>query len=140
MKDRLSKTKTKRYDILSIATTFYENLYSSKNQIVNTDLNNTDAVPPILIEEIYKAIETQKKDKAPGPDNISNELLTDCKNELVPLLKHIFNDILHTEEIPAQWTTSTIILLHKKGDKGEINNYRPISLMSNITKFLQKLS
>lgn len=139
MKDRHSKTKTKRSDILSIATKFYENLYSSNNQLDSTELNNSDSVPSILLEEINKAIETQKKDKAPGPDEISNELLSDCKNDMAPLLKYIFNDILHTEKIPTQWTTSTIILLHKKGDRNEMNNYRPISLMSNIYKVFAKI-
>ncbi|XP_022820587.1 uncharacterized protein LOC111352346 [Spodoptera litura] len=75
MKDQHCKTKTKRTEILSIATNFYKNLYSSKSQIINTDLNNYDNVPPILVEEIHKAIITQKNDKAPGPDGITNELL-----------------------------------------------------------------
>ncbi|PZC79969.1 hypothetical protein B5X24_HaOG215559 [Helicoverpa armigera] len=133
------KTMTKRSDILSTATRFYKTLYSSKNQINKTDLDSKDKVPPILEDEIIKAIETQKKNKAPGPDGINNELLSDCKSAIAPLLKYVFNDVVDTEKIPTQWTTSTIILLHKKGDRDEINNYRPISLMSNIYKIFAKV-
>lgn len=139
MKDRYCKIKTKRSDILSVATHFYENLYSTENELTNTELLHMDNVPPILPQEINKAIETQKKDKAPGPDNITNELLSNCKINITPLLKDIFNDILLTENVPTQWTTSTIILIHKKGDKNEVNNYRPISLMSNIYKIFAKI-
>lgn len=90
-------------------------------------------------EEIEKAVRTQKPDKAPGSDGISNEFLILNKNHLIPILKHIFNQVLQTETIPYQWTTSSIVLLHKKGDKNNINNYRPISLMSNIYKIFAKV-
>lgn len=51
----------------------------------------------------------------------------------------MFNTIFNTEIIPQQWTESNIILLYKKGDKYEIGNYRPISLMSNIYKIFSKI-
>ena len=38
----------------------------------------------------------------------------------------MFNRILQTEDLPSQWKTSKIILLHKKGAKDELNNYMPI--------------
>lgn len=112
IKDRNSKTATKRLDILSTATNFYRNLYSRKNQIEPTELSSDGNVPTILEDEIHKAIKTQKSDKAPGPDQINNELLLSCRNYIVPLLTYTFNDILNTETIPTQWTASTIILLH----------------------------
>lgn len=96
-------------------------------------------VPDILPAEVAKAIKSQKRDKAPGPDNISNEFLTQNKDIMVLILTHLFNEILHSEIIPQQWTISTIILLHKKGDKNDINNYRPISLMTNIYKVFAKV-
>lgn len=51
----------------------------------------------------------------------------------------MFNEILLTEQIPSQWTKSTLILLYKKGDKHDISNYRPISLMSNLYKVFSKI-
>ena len=41
--------------------------------------------------------------------------------------------------IPAYWKNATIILLHKKGSKSEVKNYRPISLMSHIYKLYMKI-
>lgn len=54
-------------------------------------------------------------------------------------MTNLFNEILATERIPTQWTKSTIVLLHKKGDKNEISNYRPICLMSNLYKVFSKI-
>ena len=51
----------------------------------------------------------------------------------------MFNKILTTENIPAQWKTSTIILLHKKEKRYDLNNYRPISLISNLYNVFLKV-
>jgi hypothetical protein len=88
---------------------------------------------------VERAIDTQKKDKAPGPDGISNEILLSTRDIISPILANIFNNIFSTEVVPTQWTISNIILLFKKGDKNDISNYRPISLMSNIYKTFSKI-
>ncbi|CAF4921274.1 unnamed protein product [Pieris macdunnoughi] len=54
-------------------------------------------------------------------------------------LTELFNTILKTEYIPSQWTKNIITLLHKKGDRNTIENYRPISLMSNMYKVFSKM-
>ncbi|KAJ0181257.1 hypothetical protein K1T71_003342 [Dendrolimus kikuchii] len=41
---------------------------------------------------------------------ITNELLKALMNEISPRLNQIFNEILKSEEIPKDWTKSTIIL------------------------------
>lgn len=41
-------------------------------------------------------------------------------------------------EVPKQWTESSITLIHKKGEKSNINNYRPISIISIIYKVFAK--
>lgn len=133
---------TRRPDILNTATEFYRELYSRKCDTEVTDLSNKDQeneIPEVTPREVEKAIETQKKDKSPGPDNISNEFLLVNKDQIVPVLTSLFNDVIKNESIPKQWSTSTISLIHKKGDTNNINNYRPISLMSNIYKVFAKV-
>lgn len=107
--------------------------------MITTDLSNTEMVPEIMYAEVLSTIKSQKKDKTPGADGINNEFLISNKDLLVPLLTNIYNEVLQHEIIPDQWTKSTIILLHKKGDKNNINNYRPISLVSNIYKVFAKI-
>lgn len=55
-----------------------------------------------------------------------------------PLIK-IFNMILEEKEIPNQWKLAEIMLIHKKGNQNDIENYRPISLTSNVRKLFMKI-
>lgn len=74
-----------------------------------------------------------------GEDNIFKELIKVGQEELNTPLTVLFNKILDTEQIPIQWKKSQIILLHKKGTRTNINNYRPISLISSICKIFTKM-
>ncbi|XP_037871664.1 uncharacterized protein LOC119629571 [Bombyx mori] len=139
MKDRNDRNTTRRSEIITTATDFFKKLYSSQITTPKIDLSGQEEVPLIMMAEVQKAISTQKKDKASGSDGITNEFLMENKDTMAPILVHIFNEILKSEHIPHQWSTSTIILLHKKGNKNDINNYRPISLMSNIYKVFAKV-
>lgn len=140
------KNVTGRKNINKMATKFYRNLYSNQDttthasrETINYNLLSANSEPDILYSETRKAILSQKLDKAPGPDKITNELLRGTIEELVPILTKIFNRILRLGQVPEQWETSHIILIHKKGQKDDIGNYRPISLMSNIYKIFSKI-
>lgn len=78
-------------------------------------------------------------EKAPGPDRITNELLRGTINEISPILTRVLNETLYTGIIPRNWANSHIILIHKKGPKDDIGNYRPISLISNAYKVFAKV-
>lgn len=142
VKTKHKKRTRKRPEIIKVATEYYRELYQSKNPTIATEEQytlNSEPIPKILEKETVKAINTQKADKAPGSDQITNELLKSTLSVIAPILTDLFNEIIETESIPQDWTKSTIILLHKKGDKEEIGNYRPISLMSNIYKVFSKI-
>lgn len=141
IKDKKIKTQTKRSEILEVATDYYRNLYNDGTTSLTPDTiyDIEEEIPPILPSEIIKAIQSQKDRKASGEDGISNELLKGSSHVTMKTLSTIFNEILTKEEIPTQWTNSTIILLHKKGKKDDISNYRPISLMSNLYKIFSKI-
>ncbi|XP_030025374.2 uncharacterized protein LOC115443910 [Manduca sexta] len=142
------KNVTGRKNINKIATKFYCNLYSNQDTTINVNVSRAslngdppllNPEPEILHSETRKAILSQKLDKAPGPDKITNEVLKGTLEELVPILTKIFNGILRSGYIPEQWEISHIILIHKKGQKDDIGNYRPISLTSNIYKIFSKI-
>ncbi|XP_047998769.1 uncharacterized protein LOC125236115 [Leguminivora glycinivorella] len=127
--------------IIDTETGFYQNLYNDTD--VTNDLleykEDDEEIPNILESEVRHAILTQKTGKAPGDDKISNEIIKGCIDEILGTTTGLFNDILKEEVIPEQWKTSTIILLHKKGDKSLVNNYRPISLITNMYKIFSKV-
>lgn len=56
----------------------------------------------------------------------------------IQLLK-LYNNILLTGTFPEQMMRIKLYHIHKKGDKLDPRNYRPIALLSNILKPLVKL-
>jgi hypothetical protein len=59
--------------------------------------------------------------------------------EIVVPLSHIFNLSLSTGEFPSQLKKCRVIPIFKSGDQLECDNYRPISLLSSISKILEKV-
>ena len=78
------------------------------------------------------------KVKAPGPDGLSVEFYTQCwpivRNDFVNLL----NQMHSTQSIDNRTKSGFITLIHKKGPKTEISNYRPISLLNYDLKIFTK--
>ncbi|GBP63853.1 LINE-1 retrotransposable element ORF2 protein [Eumeta japonica] len=108
-------------------------------EVTKAKENKVDEVPEILASEVIKAIKFQKLKKAPGPDKIPNKMIKGTLEETSPVLAKLFNKILQTREIPEEWTECHIILLHKKDLRDEIEDYRPISLITNMCKVFAKV-
>ena len=101
-----------------------------QNENVNEAINKS-----ITEDEIIKHISSLKNNKCPGIDNILNEFLKYCPEELIPVIVKFFNIVLDSGIIPDDWITGIIKPLYKnKGDINDISNYRGITLLSCIGK------
>jgi len=87
-----------------------------------------------ITEEIQKTTKSLKNGKAPGPDNIVNELLKCSASVTSTPVAFLFNKSLNKGSIPENWRNASVIFLYKKGDPKEPKNYRPISLLSHLYK------
>jgi len=94
---------------------------------------------PVTEDELLEAISSLRNDSAPGLDGINNRTLKSIKNVIVKPLIHIFNLSLSKGIFPKAMKETCVRPLHKGGDKTNATNYRPISLISNISKILEKL-
>jgi hypothetical protein len=72
-----------------------------------------------------------------GPDMFPSFMAKDCKLVLVVPLLHIYNLVLKRKEFPECWKISRITPVFKKGNKNEILNYRPISLICSFAKIFE---
>ena len=72
--------------------------------------------------------------KAPGLDNIPNNIIKtlppQCQDLFFLFFEHYYKQI----EIPTYWKHNTTILLHKKHNPIYLTNYRPIVLANTIYK------
>ena len=76
--------------------------------------------------------------KAHGWDEVSIHMIKICDDSLVKPLMNIFNFSLFSEKFPSNWKKGNIVPIHKKGDKGIIKNYRPVSLLPIFSKIYEK--
>ncbi|KAE9413784.1 hypothetical protein Angca_007811, partial [Angiostrongylus cantonensis] len=96
-------------------------------------------VPPILLPEIRHAISSVKNRTALGPDRMRSEHLKNLPPVLVSTLAQVFSSYLSECKNPSQWKTSETVLLFEKGDLHDIDNCRPICLLSVVYKLFTRV-
>jgi sorting nexin-29 len=96
-------------------------------------------VPEPSASEAEVAIGKLERYKSPGVDQISAELIQaggeTLSSEIHKLIKLIWNK----EELPHKWKESTVVPIHKKGNKRDCSNYQGISLLSTSYKILSNI-
>jgi hypothetical protein len=132
---------TSRSAIENEIKNFYSNLFKSEKTSTPATLTPTTllpTIPPFLKCEIKSSISTFSNGKAAGKDKISAEFLKSCDDEVLNLIADCFNVFLSTKDIPAEWRKSKTVLIHKKGDKEKLENYRPITILPVLYKLFTK--
>ena len=77
--------------------------------------------------------------KLSGPNSIPVKILKLLKNDISQQLSDIFNMSFSTGQFPSVLKIAKVIPIHKKQSRVDYTNYRPISLLSNIEKIIEKL-
>ena len=91
---------------------------------------------PSEIEDIITKFDTNK---STGPNSLPQEILKSIKRSISVPLSNLFNMSFSEGKCPSFLKISSVIPIYKKDSKLIIANYRPISLLSNINKILEKL-
>ena len=101
----------------------------------------TDQMSSITINTsvVYTALSQLDPNKASGPDNIHSWVLKSCVLALTEPLTSLFSTSLVSSSIPKEWKFHKIIPVPKKGDLSDVKNYRPISLLSCLSKVLERI-
>ena len=127
----------------------FNNYFSNQCSLLinSSTLPNTNIFPQnhsfssINIDEnkILKLIRSLDINKSHGHDNISARMLKLCDNSIVKPLMLIFNNCLVEENFPIHWKKANITPIHKKGDRNNVENYRPISVLPLCGKLFEKI-
>ena len=96
-------------------------------------------ISPCTKEEIIEIILSFKPKKSTGPNSIPTKILRLLTDDISEHLSIVFNTSFATGIFPEKMKVAKVIPIHKKDSKLECSNYRPISLLSNIAKILEKL-
>ena len=92
----------------------------------------------IQLQEVRIAIGTLKGGKAAGTDEVVGELLKGSES-VMKALTLIYDRIWRAERFPCEWRRALIRPIYKKGDKLDTQNYRPIALLSVVSKVFTRV-
>jgi hypothetical protein len=101
--------------------------------LINLDLGGTSQV------HICDIIKSLKSKNSCDIDGISTKLLKNLAIELSWPLAHIFGLSLSTGTFPARLKSSRTVPIFKTGNHELCDNYRPIALLSTLSKVLEKI-
>ncbi len=104
--------------------------YTGKSNLCSLD---------VLYDKVKDVLKSLDVSKATGPDGIGNLILKTCAESLCTPLVFIFQKSVDSGCFPMIWKSANIVPIFKKGDKKDKTNYRPVALLSNISKVLERL-
>ena len=90
-------------------------------------------------DEIALIISSLDSTKSVGPNSIPTEILKLLKNDNSCQIVDILNMSFTSGVFPSALKLAKVIPVHKKDSKLDFSSYRPISLLSNLDKILEKL-
>ena len=102
----------------------------------NLELHNISITPKM----VKKVITNLDSSKVFGPDSIPVVVLKNCEPELSYILAKLFNKCLKEFCFPDCWKVSSVVPVFKNvGERSTAKNYRPVSLLSVVSKVFEKL-
>ncbi|GBG61726.1 hypothetical protein CBR_g23241 [Chara braunii] len=93
---------------------------------------------PFTLEELKEATKSMARGKSPGDDGLLVEFFEATWGQVGPILLSLFNKVLEGGRLTEDMCRGVITLLYKKGDKLNVRNWRPISLLNVAYKILAK--
>ena len=137
-------------ELKEVVEGFYNNLYSRKDVDFTTMtevlglLNKTVSDHELLSQdftllELDKCLRSFKKGKSPGNDGLPLDFYLTFWDILAHDLLTVFKDLERLDRLPDSFRLGIVTLLHKKDDKTDLRNWRPITLLNFDCKLFSKL-
>ena len=148
-----NKAITDRVEIANSFNEYFVNIGPNLSEKIDPSVNSTTTYKSYLTEptnsrlqftqiselEVISAINNLENKTSYGCDGISNKLLKLIKNEISKPITLIVNQCLTTGIFPTAFKIAKVKPIYKKGNKSDLNNYRPISLLPTISKIFERV-
>ncbi len=150
LKNQENKVITETEELISFTHSFYQNLYSERkiDERVMGEFNFNSVVDQNVLAEMNKefsvndltrALKSMKNNKSPGVDGLPKEFYEKFWEELRGTMLEMFKESFSLGVLPPTLREGIVSLLFKKGDKADLKNWRPLSLLGTDVKILSKV-
>ena len=148
-----TNTANNKQDVVELLNTHFARIGERTTNITFTNANqsNTDCLAflppvsdkyiflsPVCPQELINITQLLKIGTSSGADGSTTNLLKQIIPVMAEVLAHIINLSFKEGTFPQYLKTARIIALHKGGDPTNPSNYRPISILSAISKLLER--
>ena len=113
--------------------------YNSPESFIN-ELTHEFIFCEITEHEVFQVLSSMSPNKASGLDKLPVKLVKIAAPYITKSLTAIFNRSMSTGIFPCDWKVAKVTPIHKDGDKSDMDNYRPISVISITAKIMEKLA
>ena len=145
------KTLTKEHDILEALNCHFVSVGPKLARSIETrpsdnclqhitPVNEEMQFKPVDKKYVMNAINQLKNGKTSGPDKITITLAKDASAFIAHPLMLIYNSSLANGVFPDIWKLASVTPIYKSGPKIDVNNYRPISVISVFSRVLERLT
>lgn len=94
---------------------------------------------PVTESELINAIKALKNKKSSGLDGLTAQIIKSISDNIISPLLYLINLSFSNGEFPDIFKIALVIPVHKKGCKSDIDNYRQISVLSSLSKIIEKI-
>ena len=93
----------------------------------------------VTVETVHKLISKLKNSRSTGVDELDNFAVNLSADFIAKPLHHIITLSIMQNRFPASWKYTKLIPLHKKLIQLDRKNYRPVAILSPLSKILEKV-
>ena len=111
----------------------FKSFYSEKLQE-----NTSFLLSPVSEDFVYKELLKLNSSKSTGLDELPARFIKDGANVLKIPITFIVNLSISTSTVPEEMKIARVKPLYKKNSSLETGNYRPVSILSVVSKILEK--
>ena len=90
-------------------------------------------------DEFEEAFKSLKRSKAAGFDDLNSNIIIDAYDSLKNILFHVFKVSIQQGIFPDSLKIAKVTPIFKSGDKDNVSNYRPISILPVFSKVLERI-
>lgn len=141
---KVNETVLSGMDLANAFNTFFTTMTSSGSnndayQYLQSQNIHSVFLEPVSAEEVISVVVNLSNSTSRDIDDIQIRPVKYVVDIIAPVLVHIFNSSLSAAVFPVKLQTAKVSVLYKKGDRNDLGNYRPVSILPIFSKPFEKI-